>query len=143
MFLKFLIKNNIDNKLYLLGFILAIIAYSFWKPIENYMEFSEENSGTIFYLGIALSFCCYTSAYMFTKYDTWRFLPMFVTLICLSRVGSEIYYIRFPNDNPENYSIFDYINFLITIWVVFNYYVKWKHDKYKKNETKRKSDTVN
>lgn len=131
MFLKFLLINNIDNKLYGLGFVFAIIAYSFWKPIEDMAGFSEENSGTVYFLCIALSFACYTSAYMFSKWDSWRFFPMFVALICISRVFSEIYFVFYPLENPDEYNLFDYINFLITIFVVFNYYVKHRHKEYK------------
>lgn len=134
MFLNYLLRNNIDNKLYMLGFFLAIITYSFWQPIENVMKFSEENRGAIYYLGIALSFCCYTSAYMFTKWNSWRWFPMFVTLICLARVGNEVYFMCYPEENPEEYSIFDYINFLITIWVVFNYYIKSRHKEFENIE---------
>ncbi len=130
MFIDYLLRNKIDNKLYMLGFIVAVFSYSFWKPIEGLLEFSEENSGTIYYMGGALAFCCYTSAYMFTKWNSWRWFPMFVALICLSRLGNEIWFFIYPEDNPEKYNIFDYLNFLITIWVVFNYFIKHQHKKY-------------
>ena len=42
----------------------------------------------------------------------------------------------FPSKNPEEYNIFDYINLLITIWVVFNYYVKNQNKLYKNENNK-------
>lgn len=128
MFIDFLLRNNISNKLYILGFISAVTAYSLWQPLE---ELTNLSKGSIFYIGIAFSFACYSSAYMFTKWDKWRWFPMFVTFICLSRVGSEVYFSLYPDENPEKYNIFDYINFLITIWIVFSYYLKWQFNKYK------------
>lgn len=128
MFINFLLRNNISNKLYILGFIVAISAYNFWQPLE---ELTNLSKGSIYFIGISFAFVCYTSAYMFTKWDKWRWFPMFVTLICLSRVGNEIYFSLNPTENPEKYNIFDYINFLITIWIVFSYYLKWQFKKYK------------
>lgn len=130
MFLEYILKNNICNKLYLLGFVIAIISYSLWQPLEEIMEFSQEKSGSIFYIGIAFSFCCYTSAYLFTKWDKWRWFPMFVTLICLGRLSKELYILIFDYVDSEKYDIFDYINFLITIYIVFMYYISWRKKKY-------------
>lgn len=95
------------------------------------MEFSEHNQGALFYVGISFSFVCYASAYMFTKWDKWRWFPMFVTLICISRFTKEIFFLVFPSESSENYDIFDYINFLITIYIVFMYYLKWQFKQYK------------
>jgi hypothetical protein len=139
-FINYILRNKIDNKLYLLGFLFAIIAYSLWKPLEDMLGFVEENEGSVYFLCIAMSFFCYTSAYLFTKWNSWRFFPMFVALICVTRVLNEIYFMAYPENNPEEYNIFDYINFLITVWVVFNYYVKHQQTLYKelkKNNLKK------
>ena len=130
-FLNYLANNNISNKLYGLGFAIAVVSYSCWQPIEEMFKFSQENEGKVFFIGIAFSFCCYTSAYMFTKWNKWRWFPMFVTLICLSRLGKELYYLYNPALDPTKYDVFDYINFLITIFIVFNYYVKHRYKKFK------------
>ena len=132
MFIKHLLKNNISNKLYAFGFVFAVIGYSLWQQIEDVLSFTEENEGSVHFLCLSLSFACYTSAYMFTKWDKWHYFPLFVSLICVSRVGNEIYLIVNPTANPEAYNIFDYINFLLTIWVVFNYYVRHRLKQYNK-----------
>ena len=134
MFIKYLLKNNIPNKLYMLGFCVAFISYSFWKQGEDFLNFSKENEGALYFIGIAFSFCCYTSAYMFTKWDKWRFFPMIAFLICISRFCKEIYLLYCP-DLTDNYDFFDYLNFLLTIWLVFNYYVRHRYNKFK--ETKK------
>ncbi len=135
MFIDYLLKNNIANKLYALGFVFAIIAYSFWQRVESMLKFTEENEGSVHFLCVALAFLCYTSAYMFTKWNKWRWFPMFVVLICFGSVCREIYFIKYPLEDPEQYSIVDYINFLLTIWIMFNSYVKYRLKKYK-NEKK-------
>lgn len=136
-FSDFILRNKIDNKLFLLGFMFAMLGYSAWQPLEKTLGFSEENEGIIYFLCIALSFLCYTSAYLFTKWDSWHYFPLFVAVICFSRFLNEIYYMVYPLENPDEYNIFDYINFLITIWIIFNYYVvtqKKIYDKLKENE---------
>lgn len=130
MFLDWILRNNISNKLYLLGFSMAVIGYTSWQPMEEMMNFSKEIEGSLFYIFIAFSFCCYSSAYMFTKWNKWRWFPMFVTLICVSRLLKEFYYLIYPEYVGE-YDIFDYINFLITIWIVFNYYIRFQYKKFK------------
>ncbi len=132
MFLKYLLKNNIANKLYVLGFCVAILSYSLWKQTEEMLNFSEENEGAIYFIGIAFSFCCYTSAYMFTKWNKWRYFPMIAFSICLSRFFKEIYLLYYPEE-VETYDFFDYFNFLVTVWIVFNYYVKQRHKEFKKS----------
>lgn len=124
-----LLKNNISNKLYLLGFFVAVISYSFWQPIEGVLEFSKKNEGTVFFIGIAFSFCCYTSAYLFEKWKIWRWFPLFVVLICLGGFLTEVLFLFDKDANPEKYELYDYINFLITIFIVFNYYVKHRMSK--------------
>lgn len=130
-FLDYLLKNNISNKLYLLGFVIAVMSYSFWQPLEDALKFSENNQGSVFFIGIAFAFCCYTSAYMFSNWNKWRWFPMFVTLICLSRLFKELYYVVDEQADPTQYDIFDYINSLITLFIVFNYYISYRHKKYK------------
>lgn len=124
--LDYLLKNNIDNKLFMLAFFVAFVSYSFWQPIEEMLEFAEHNKGSVFYIGIAFSFCCYTSAYMFTKWDKWRWFPMFVVLICIGRLLVEVLFVTNGGD-PEAYDYTDYINFLITPFIVFNYYVSYRY----------------
>ena len=130
-FIDYLLRNKIDNKLYTLAFFIAVISYSAWQPLEKLINISKENKGSIFYIGIAFSFCCYTSAYMFTKWEKWRWFPMFVFLICLSRLSKEVFYLFQDKPKVDEYDLFDYINFLITIFIVFNYYVKWQYENYK------------
>lgn len=134
--IDYLLRNNIENKLYALGFMFAVIGYSFWQPIEKFLKFGEENSGAMFFLCIALSFSCYTSAYLFTKWNKWRIFPMFVALICVSRVLKEIYYIYEPSANPTEYSLLDYVDFLLTIWLMFNYYVKYRYKQHNERDSK-------
>ena len=129
--INYLLKNNISNKLYVLGFVVAVITYSAWQPLEGVFDFAEKNKGSIFYIGIAFSFCCYTSAYLFTKWDKWRFFPMFAVFICISRFLGEVYFVFDDDPKVENYEMFDYISFLITIFIVFNYYIKYRTKKFK------------
>ena len=130
MFLQYLLRNNFSNKLYLLGFVVAVLSYSLWYEAEVLFNIKDENEGAIFYIGIALSFCCYTSAYMFSKWDKWRWFPMFAFFICLGRLTKEIYIVNYPYD-VETHDLWDYINFLLTIFIVFNYYIKYQHKKFK------------
>ncbi|QQV90425.1 hypothetical protein Harreka1_18 [Olleya phage Harreka_1] len=130
MFVKYLIKNDIANKLYMLGFCVAVMSYSFWKQGEDVLNFSKENEGALFFIGIAFSFCCYTSAYMFTKWDKWRYFPMVAFLICVSRFIKEIYMLYYP-DLTDKYDYFDYFNLLLSFWIIFNYYVKIRFQEYK------------
>lgn len=136
MFIRYLLRNNVANKLYMLGFVVAVISYSFWVDVESMLQFTEEQQGSFFYIGIAFSFCCYTSAYMFTKWDKWRWFPMIVFFICLSRLSKEIYYLYYP-EQIDQYDWFDYANFLVTIWIVFNYYVKHQYKLWKKSQNKK------
>lgn len=133
MFLKYLLRNRIDNKLYMLGFFIAVLGYSLWQPIEEVLEFGEQNQGKVFFISIAFSFCCYTSAYMFSKWDSWRWFPMVVVFICLGRLIKELLFLGFPDDDPTKYDIIDYISSLLTLWVVFNYYIKYQYNKRKNN----------
>lgn len=131
---EYLLKNNISNKLYMLGFVAAFVSYSLWQPIEEMLDFADKNKGGVFYIGTAFSFCCYTSAYLFTKWNKWRWFPMFVVLICLSRLLVEIYFLFDEDPQPEKYDYFDYVSFLITIFIVFNYYIKHRVNEKKLKE---------
>jgi len=119
----------------MLGFFVAWVSYSAWQPLEEYLEFHENNKGLIFYIGIAFAFCCYTSAYMFSKWDKWRWFPMFVVFICLGRLSTEFLFLVEDDPNPEAYDVIDYISFLITIFIVFNYYIRYKYNKYKESKS--------
>lgn len=131
MFIKYLLKNNIDNKLYGLGFCIAVLGYTFWKQTEEMLNFSKENEGAVYFICIAFSFCCYTSAYLITKWDKWRWFPLLAFLVCVSRLLKELYLLYYPLE-PDVYDFFDYINFLVTIYIVFGYYVKHRYDVFKK-----------
>ena len=113
----------------MLGFVVAIITYLCWQPIEGLMELAEEKKGSIWFIGIAFSFCCYTSAYLFEKWKIWRWFPLFVVLIYLGRFLTEVLFLFDKDANPEKYELYNYINFLITIFIVFNYYVKHRMSK--------------
>lgn len=119
-------KNNLDNKLYLLGFVFAYVGYSHWQQAEKVLDIPESKSGVIWGLCIALSFLCYTSAYLFTKWNNWRWFPMFVVLICISRVITDTLFLVDSNPDPKVYDIYDYVSFLVTVFIVINYYVKNK-----------------
>lgn len=129
MFLAFLLRNNISNKLFMLGFVIAIISYSAWHQIEDSLNIKEINKGCVFYIGISFAFICYASAYMFSKWNKWRWFPLYVTLICISRLIKEFYYLIYPEEITDH-DIFDYINMLITIYIVFSYYIKHRHKQY-------------
>lgn len=118
----------------MLGFFVAVVSYSAWQPIESVLDFGEKNKGSIFYIGIAFAFCCYTSAYLFTKWKKWRWFPMFAVFICISRFLSEVLFLADDDPQPEKYELFDYISFLITIFIVFNYYIKYRVKKYKDSQ---------
>ena len=137
--IDYLTDNNTSNKLYALGFVFAIVGYSWWSDIESLVNIPEHKKGVIWGLCIALAFLCYTSAYLLTKWNKWRWFPLFVVLICISRVGAEFIFIIDKNPTPEKRELYDYISFLITIFIVFNYYVKHrvKQFKTKNDETNR------
>lgn len=121
-----LLANNISNKLYMLGFAFAYAGYSYWHKIEDAINLPEEKHGAIWGLCIAFAFLCYTSAYLFTNWNKWRWFPLFVVLICITRVITEIYFLFDDDYNPEKYDIFEYISFLLTIYIVISYWIKSK-----------------
>lgn len=110
----------------MLGFAFAYVGYSHWQSIEDKINLPPEKHGAIWGLCIAFSFLCYTSAYLFTKWDKWRWFPLFVVLICISRVTTEAYFLIDDNPDPEKYDIWEYISFLLTVYIVFSYWIKNK-----------------
>ena len=135
MFLNYLLRNRIDNKLYILGFVVAVLGYSCWQPIEDVLQFGEQNQGKVFFISMAFSFCCYTSAYMFSRWDSWRWFPMVVVFICIGRLIKEFLFLGFPDDDPTKYDWLDYAGGLTTPFVVFNYYIKYRHKKFKQKNS--------
>ena len=138
-FIIYLIKNRLENFIFVLGFIFAVIGYSLWKPLGVILNFTEEQSYNIFYVCISVAFFFYTFAYYLTKYHKWRWFPMFVYLVCLSRVVLEI---TSPEDS-RNYDLAEYGLFVLTILIVSSYYLKFRYSKYLKykNESNRDNNT--
>ena len=126
-FILYLIKNRLENFIFFLGFIFAVIGYSLWHPLGIILNLTDEQSYSIFYICISISFLFYTFAYYLSKYYQWRWFPMFVYLVCLSRVILEI---TRPEDS-QTYDIAEYIVFVLTIFIVVGYYLKFKYKKYK------------
>ena len=135
-FTLWLIKKKAANKIFVIGSLFGFIGYTMWRPIGNIFHLSEEKSYQVYFSCIAISLFFYTFAYFLTKYDKWRWYPMFVTLICFSRVIQEIFY---PELN-QNYVWLEYLNFILTFFLVVFYYIKYKNDEFKKekNELSKK-----
>jgi len=127
-FIFWLLKNKFENKIFGLGFAFALAGYSFWKPIEQIFNIQ------IYFICISISFFFYTFAYFLTKYDTWRFFPMFVSMVCFARIIQEIFY-------PEaalTYDWLEYFYFVLTIFIVLGYYIKYQYRKFKRHYTSSK-----
>ena len=105
--------------------MFAFIGYSFWKPIGNILELTEEGSYQVHFVCISISFFFYTLAYFVTKYNKWRWFPMFVTSICFGRIIQEIFY---PLLSQE-YDWLEYFYFVLTAFIVFFYWIKHQHEK--------------
>ncbi len=141
-FIIYLIKNRIENFIFVMGFIFAMIGYSFWKPLGIMLNLSEEQSYSVFYICISVSFFFYTFAYYLTKYHKWRWFPMFVYLVCLSRVILEI---TSPEDEStkeyvQAYDLAEYALFILTIFIVFVYYVQFRYRKFLKYKNESNSN---
>ena len=126
-FVLWLLKRRAENTFFSLGFLFAFIGYSFWKPIEDLFLVNPENEGTAFYVCISISFFFYTMAYFLSKYDKWRWFPMFVTSICFGRIIQELFYPLLS----QSYDWLEYFYFVLTAFIVFFYWVKHQHQKYK------------
>jgi len=125
-FIYYLLRNKLENFIFFLGFVFAIAGYTLWKPLGILLNLTDEQSYSIFYVCIAVSFFCYTFAYYLTKYHKWRWFPMFVYLICGSRVVLEI---TRPEDS-QTFDLIEYGMFVLTIFIVFCYYIKFRYKKY-------------
>lgn len=121
-FIEWLLRNKFDNKIFILGFVFAVLGYSGWAVMGRWLEWSEIDSYKIFFICISLSFFFYTLAYFLTKYKEWRWFPMFVTLVCLSRVSQEVFY---PEMATE-YDWWEYFNFVLNIFIVVFYYIRYR-----------------
>lgn len=122
-FILYMARKSLDNILFTLGFIFAVGAYSFWRPLEEIL--GVENEGQVFYVGIALAFTFYTGAYLVAKYKTWRWLPYFVFVVCASRALKELNY-----EAVQEYEWMEYLLTGLTGLAVVFHYVKYKHKKY-------------
>jgi len=129
-FVEYLVSKRVENFIFFMGFIFAIMGYSLWKPLGILLNFTEEESYQIFFVCISVSFFFYTFAYFLTKYYEWRWFPMFVYLVCLSRVVLEA---TRPEDS-QNYDLAEYGMFVLTMFIVFVYYLQYRHRKYKDEE---------
>lgn len=131
-FIDFLIKKKLENTIFGLGFAFAFIGYSLWKPIGEAFKLSEDMTYQVHFVCISISFFFYTLAYFLTKYDKWRWFPMFVTSICLGRVIQEMFY---PVISQE-YDFLEYFYFILTAFIVLFYYLKHQYEQFKlkKNE---------
>tara|TARA_R110000803_G_scaffold76454_1_gene141059 strand:+ start:8530 stop:8958 length:429 start_codon:yes stop_codon:yes gene_type:complete len=130
-FILYLVRNRIENFIFILGFITAIIGYSLWHPLGILLNLTDEQSYSIFYICISISFFFYTFAYYLTKYHKWRWFPMFVYLVCLSRVFVELT----PYEDKQQHDIVEYGMFVITIFIVLTYYLRHKYKKFLKDES--------
>lgn len=132
-FIWYMYKSKVANLLFVMGFVCAICAYSFWKPISGFFKLSVEQGYQLFFVGIAVAFFFYTFAYFVEKYDRWRWFPMFVYLVCFSRVLFEIL-------NPEEAqtrTLLEYTGFSLTAFIVFGYWIKYRIEKFKKRENEK------
>ncbi len=125
-FTEYLVSKKIENFIFFMGFVFAIAGYSLWKPLGIILNLTDEQSYSIFYVCISVSFFFYTFAYYLTKYHKWRWFPMFVYLVCGSRVVLEI---TRPEES-QNYDLIEYGMFVLTILIVFVYYVQFRRRKY-------------
>lgn len=126
-----MLKNRVENFIFILGFMFALIGYTLWHPLGVLLNFTDEQSYQIFYVCIAVSFFFYTFAYYLTKYHKWRWFPMFVYLVCLSRVFMEI---TNPKDS-QTYDLVEYAMFVLTMFIVLVYYLKHRYRKCLKDES--------
>ncbi len=124
-------EKSLENYLFIMGFIFGIGAYSFWKPIENILQIESE--GQVYYVGISVAFFFYTLAYLVAKYKTWKWFPFFVVCVCASRV-----YVELHPSIAVRYDWAEYFIFLITAGTVFFYWLRYKWNKYYKNENSKK-----
>ena len=127
-FILYLIRSKVENFIFFLGFICAMIAYTSWKPLGVILNMSEVESYQIFYVLISVAFFFYTFAFFLVKYKKWRWFPMFVYLVCLSRVIVEVTDIA----SALNQDLLEYGMFAATVFIVFGYYFKYKYEKYLK-----------
>ena len=137
-FILYLVKKSIENFVFILGFIFAIIGYTLWKPLGIALNLTDDQSYSVFYICISVSFFFYTFAYYLTKYHKWRWFPMFVYLVCLSRV-----FVEFSDVvGIQEHDIVEYAFFVVTIFIVVIHYVLYRYKKYlKRNEDNNPTNT--
>ncbi len=134
-FIEYLLSKRLENFIFFLGFVFAIAGYSLWKPLAALLNLTDEQGYQLFYVCISVSFFFYTFAYYLTKYHKWRWFPMFVYLVCASRVIMEI---TAPEDS-KTYDLIEYGLFCLTIFIVVVYYVQFRFKKY--NEDNNDNNT--
>lgn len=114
-----------------IAFACGIGAYSLWKPIGQLFNMTLEESYRLYFIGIALAFFFYALAYWLCKFNKWHWFPMFVTLICGARVIQEMFFYEIA----LKYDVMEYVNFLITAFLVYLSYLKRHWKKYKLDKT--------
>ena len=129
-FIIYLVRKKVENFIFILGFVFAIIGYTLWHPLGVLLDVTEEQSYNIFYICISISFFFYTFAYFLTKYHKWRWFPQFVWMVCLSRVFVELS----PSENQNQNDLVEYGIFVLTIFIALTYYIKFRYNKYLKDE---------
>ena len=126
-FLGFLVTKKMENLIFIFGFSFSICAYSFWKQLANVLCLNNEQAYQLFFVLISISFFFYALAYFLTKYNSWKWFPSFVTLVCFSRIMQEVFY----PELAQTYDWMEYLNFVITALIVLFYYIKYQYKKYK------------
>lgn len=129
-FIVHMAQTKLANFLFVMGFVVGICAYSLWKPIGATFNMSAEQSYQIYFSGIAASFMFFGLAYFVVKYDRWRWIPMLVWAVALSRVVFEIW----SPENAQTYSAGEYFFFTMTCLIVFGSWLRYRWNKYNKNE---------
>lgn len=125
-FTLWLHKRRLENFIFGVAFACGICAYSFWKPLGKVLKMTIEESYRLYFIGISLAFFFYSLAFWLCKYNKWHWFPMFVTLICFARVIQEMFF----HEWATKYDLMEYINFLITFFLVFLSYLKKQYKKY-------------
>lgn len=125
-----MMQTKLANLLFVLGFVVGISAYSLWRPIGHIFDLTPEQSYQVFYAGIAASFMFYGLAYFVVKYDKWKWIPLLVWTIALSRLVFEIW----SPEDAQTYSMGEYFFFVLTCLIVFGSWLKYRYNKYNRNE---------
>ena len=124
-FILHMARTKIANFLFVMGFVVSLCAYSLWQPLGE--RFGMEDGGAqLFYAGIAAAFMFYGLAYFVVKYQKWRWVPMLVWTVAFSRVMFEI----FSPKDAQSYYFWEYFFFVVSVLMVFAYWVRYRWKKY-------------